>query len=254
MTNLYAYVDETGDPGGSAESSPVFGMAALLVDDVGAAQVQAAVQRLRREFSIPEGTPLSWKRHVRTHEKRKYVAQQLAALIGVKVIYVYCRKSDVTRGTFVRDRGTFYNYIAGKTYKGILWAANHWDSEPAKVWTRFGQVMGFDHQATTKPYFERALFTDRRVPAQIEQGLKWVAAHTYAESQAADLYAGFIKAATWPDEYGNVEGQYLRTVWHQIRNSEVCAVPLGLMSVPDSTLVTANEWFPCGSCRYNRAS
>lgn len=250
MTDLYAYVDETGDPGGAAKSSPIFGMAAVIVDRQGAIDLQSAVTTLRSDFGIPYGVPMSWKRHVRDHEKRKHSAKTLAAVSGIQVVLVYCRKSDVKAGTFTQDRGLFYNYIAGKTYKGILWAANHWDPQPAKLWTRFGQVMGFDHGATTKPYLDKILLPDRKVPTHIEQGLRWVSATTYAESQAADLYGGFLKAATWPDKYGNVEGQYLQTIWHQIRNSSACAIPLGLMSVPSNDLVTTHDWFPCASCKH----
>lgn len=253
MTDLFAYVDETGDPGASDKSSPVFGMAAVIVDSLGASQVCSVVDELREKFSIPANIPMSWKAHVRTHEKRKYVAQELVKVQNIRVVYVYCRKSEVQHGGFTKDRALFYNYVAGKTYKGILWASNYWDTSPARVWTRFGQVMGFDHKATTRPYFDAHVTADVRVPNQIEQGLRWVAATTYRESQAADLYAGFLKAATWPDEFGNVEGSYLRSVWHQIRNSEQCAIPLGLMSIPQNHLVANHEWFPCADCRQKKA-
>lgn len=147
----------------------------------------------------------------------------------------------------------FYNYVAGKTYRGILWAAHHWDAEPARVWTRFGQVMGFDHGTTTRPYLEGPVVAPANVPNHIEQGLRWVSATNYLESQAADLYACFLKAAVWPDRYGNFEGGYLRTVWHQLRNSEGCAIPLGLMSIPESSLVACHDWFPCDACKYKKA-
>lgn len=252
VTDLCAYIDETGDPGGSDQSSPIFGMAAVIVSRVGSVQLLDAINELRAEFSIPRDVPLSWKAHLRTHEKRKYVAQVLARVQELKVVYVYCRKSDVTLGNFTHDRALFYNYVAGKTYKGILWAANHWDGRPARLWTRFGQVMGLDHQTTTRPYFDAQISAAVNVPNHIEQGLRWVAATTYRESEAADLYAGFVKAATWPDKYGNVEGSYLRRIWHQIRNSEACAIPLGLMSIPENRLVTNHDWFPCRTCRQKR--
>lgn len=113
--------------------------------------------------------------------------------------------------------------------------------------------MGFDHGTTTRPYLEGPVVAPANVPNHIEQDLRWVSATNYLESQAADLYACFLKAAVWPDRYGNFEGGYLRTVWHQLRNSEGCAIPLGLMSIPESSLVACHDWFPCDACKYKKA-
>lgn len=134
------------------------------------------------------------------------------------------------------------------TYKSTLWAARNWKGDTAKVWTRFGHVLRHDH-TSTETYIRREAQRDSRVPFHMEQGLRWVSADRYAESQAADLYGGFLKAALWPQgEFEYVEPTYLLRIWHQIRNSESCAIPLGIMSMPDAALTKKQPWFPCDHC------
>jgi len=39
-SRVYAYVDETGDRGASPASSPIFGMSAVILDDVGVREMR----------------------------------------------------------------------------------------------------------------------------------------------------------------------------------------------------------------------
>ncbi|WP_142093191.1 DUF3800 domain-containing protein [Propioniferax innocua] len=245
---IFAYVDETGDRGLSSKASPVFGMAAVMVDDDGAAELRQVVRDIRELFSVPEGTVMSWKRHVKTHDHRRLAAARLGALTNLRVMYVYCRKADLKRDAFNGDQALFYNFIALKMYKSILWAGRNWAGEGAQLWTRFGHVRRHDHEAT-KGYILRQVIPDPKVPHHLEKGLRWVSADRYLESQAADLYGGFLKAAIWPDgQFNLTEPAYLLSVWHQIRNSDSCAVPLGIMSSPTNVTVTNEPWFPCPGC------
>lgn len=248
---MWAYIDETGDPGGSQKSSEVFGMAAIVVGEQGAAQCRELADELRQEFNVPSTMVLSWKKHVRKHEARKYVAKRLAELTDVTVLYTYCRKSEVDWGQFTQDRALCYNYVAGKIQKAILWTASY-DGRcaPRGLTVRFGHVRGLDHKNTTLPYFERRVHADRKVPEKVLDRVSWVDSAKYAESQIADLFAGCLHAALVPDAYGAHEGHYLRTVWPLIRNSHSCSIPLGLLSIPQNHLVTAHDWFPCTTCKH----
>lgn len=249
---VYVYVDETGDRGASPKSSPIFGMAAIIVDDGGAVATREAVKVLREDFKVPADRVMSWKDHVKTHDRRRRAAEVLGGVRGLKVCYVYAVKSQLRQGTYRDQPQVFYNFIALKTYKSALWAVRNWKGSRAKVWTRFGHVRGHDHR-TTEDYIRREASVDPKVPFEMEQGLRWVSSDRYLESQAADLFGGFLKAALWPDgEFGYVEPSYLLTIWHKIRNSEQCAIPLGLMSMPDNSLVTKNHWFPCKHCRWRK--
>lgn len=197
---------------------------------------------------------MSWKNHVKTHDRRKRAAAVLGSLSGVQVCYVYCVKSELRTGSYRDDPQEFYDYVAYKMYKSVLWAARSWKGSNARVWTRFGHVKGHDH-LSTEAHIQREACRDPSVPSHMVQGLKWVSADRYVESQAADLYGGFLKAALWPiGEFSYVEPTYLLAVWHQLRNSSSCAIPLGIMSMPDNELVTRNQWFPCGSCPKYKAT
>lgn len=245
---MWAYVDETGDRGAVAGSSPIFGMAAVLVTDAGAVDLRKAVVQLRADFGVPAGKVLSWKDHVKTHDRRRRASEVLSKVTELKVCYVYAIKSELDPASYVSDVPRFYNYVAFTMYKSISWAARNWQGPNAQLWTRFGHVRGHDH-TVTDAYIRSEVARDSRIPFHMEQGLRWVSADQYLESQAADLFGGFLKAATWPDgAFGYTEPSYLQRVWHKIRNSEGCAIPLGIMSMPRNDLVCAIPGFPCGAC------
>lgn len=257
VRNLWAYVDETGDRGlvTTPGSSSIYGMACLLLDQPAASRIQAAVARLRQDFRVRPGDVMSWKRHLKTHERRKHAARVLSAIPGVTVIYIYYRKDAITTGTYHLDQQRGYDYIAHKMHKAILWATQH---QPVRsdVAIRFGHVRHHDHHVT-ESYLNNHSDT-HRLQGQFQRELKWVAANTHPESEAADFYAGFLKSAVWEDEFGDFEGSYLQRVWPQIRNANLCAVPasyycaipLGLLSMPMNHLITEHEWFPCSGCRH----
>lgn len=246
--DVHVYIDETGDRGCAPNSSPIFGMAAVLLDDCGQHELRAAVDRLRVDFKVPAGKVMSWKEHVKTHDRRRHAAEVLGQTTDIQICYVYSVKSALRAGSYLNDPQRFYNYVAYKTYKSVLWAARAWKGAGVRVWTRFGHVRGHDHR-TTESYVKSQAAADPKVPHEIEQGLRWVSANTYRESQAADLYGGFLKAALWPDgEFGYVEPAYLLRIWHQLRNSDSCAIPLGIMSMPNGDLLTGEQWFPCVDC------
>lgn len=75
-----AYIDETGDRGFTAKSSPYFGFGAVLVPDEVDMTLRAAVQQMRTDFQIAPGGTLHWVEHLRArqHTRRKYAARLLA--------------------------------------------------------------------------------------------------------------------------------------------------------------------------------
>lgn len=172
----------------------------------------------------------------------------MSAVDELKVCYVYAIKNELDPASYVNDVPRFYNYVAFTMYKSIAWAARNWQGPDARLWTRFGHVRGHDHN-TTDAYIREQVAKDPRIPFHMEQGLRWVSADQYLESQAADLFGGFLKAATWPDgAFGYTEASYLLSIWSKIRNSENCAIPLGIMSMPENRLTCEMPWFPCQSC------
>lgn len=242
---LFAYIDETGDLGGNlanSKTSPIFGFAAVLVTPAAALELCAAIDQLRSDFHVPAQKVMSWKDHVRSNERRMHAVRTLGAVAGVRVLYVYTDKREVT-GSYVQARGALYNYVAGKMYKSILWCGRN--QRATEVQVRFGQVANFDHN-TSREYFRDYIDLESKVPNELVAGLKWVTATQYRESQAADLYAGFLKAAVWPDEFGGVDPRYLQGVWHQVRSGGYgCKIPLGFMSMPSDAVARALPWWSC---------
>jgi hypothetical protein len=223
-------------------------MAAVLVDECGAPNLRDAIQQLRSDFKVPPARVMSWKDQVKTHDRRKRAAAVLSSVAGVRICYVYAVKAELQIGSYLDDPQRCYNYLAYKMYKATLWAARNWFGKDGLVWTRFGHVKNHDHR-TTEAYFHSEARKDPRVPISMEQGLRWVSADRYVESQAADLYAGFLKAALWPaGEFADVEPAYLLKIWPQIRNSDSCAIPLGIMPMPNNMLLKREKWFPCPKC------
>lgn len=255
MTNLYAYIDETGDLGANYHkpgTSRYFGMACLLMTDAGEAAVRQLAMSLKSQFKIPNNINLSWKKHARSHERRKYISQRLATLEGVQVIYVFTDKKAVAE-SYVNDRGHLYNYVADKMFKNILDAAEHWDQTQKDLKVRFSHVKGLDHQATTEPYLLKGMQDLSSFNGLSE--LKWVDARSYKESDIADLFAGCLHAALKRDEYGNTEGSYLQNIWHLVRNTNLCgteskhcAIPLGFMPMPTYQTIADLDSFPCEDC------
>ena len=246
---VFAYIDETGDPGAFVKprSTPILGMAAVLVDDESAPLLREAIIQLRADFRVPDGKVMSWKEHIRNHDRRKRAASVLAAIPNIKLIYVYSDKRLTAPGSFGNERGVYYNYVAFKMYKNILWAARQWKGSEG-VHTRFGYVKDMDHDST-RAYFASQMPVSGTVPFHLERGLNWVSADRYLESQAADLFAGFLKEGIWHDTYGQIEGMYIQIVWPQIRtNGSGCVIPLGLMSMPNSQNVRSWDWYQCAHC------
>ena len=247
MSKVFAYVDETGDRGLGHRSSPVFGMAAVLVRESDAAGLRTAVETLRSDFQVPSGKVLSWKDHVKVHDRRRRAADVLAAVPGIQVLYVYAKKSSYAPGTFVHDPTLFYNYVAFKMYKAIVWGAKH-GLGASEVNIRFGHLRHHDHKPT-RAYIEWQASLAPNVPDRVVRSMKWVNAASYSESQAADLFGGFLRAAVWPAApYGYVEPAYLLRAWSCIRNAHSCVIPLGIFSMPNSGVLKSEPWFPCRGC------
>lgn len=255
MTDLYAYIDETGDLGANYNSpgtSRYFGMAGLVMTSAGAAASRQLIMSLKHEFQVPPTMNLSWKRHARDHERRKYISQRLATLEGVQAIYVFTDKQAV-QGNYINHRGYLYNYVAGKMFKNILYSARHWEGSQNDLKVRFAHVKGFDHGSVSEPYLRHRV---QNLPSlENLNELSWVDARAYKELDVADLFAGCLNAALKRDKYGNTEGSYLQNIWHLVRNadqcetdSQYCAIPLGFMPMPHYGLLQGAHWFACGEC------
>ncbi|NED99944.1 DUF3800 domain-containing protein [Phytoactinopolyspora halotolerans] len=246
---LRAYIDETGDRGIlKGRASPIFGMAAVMVDDDAERSARQALGRLRTDFNVPSDRPLSWKDDLKNHDRRVHAANILSTLKGLRVVYVVADKSQLSDGTYRDDVTLFYNVIAYAGLQRVLWAARAWPDGKRQVKVHFSHVKKHDHTDTHR-YFQIKKRQDKNVPFDLVSKLSWVSSDKYEMSQIADVYAGFLKAAFWPNVWQNTEGAYLLKIWHQIRRSEECVISLGMQVRPNSKLAFTQPWWPCPDCK-----
>jgi hypothetical protein len=218
---LRAYIDETGDRGHSASSSPFFAFAAVIVADEDEPGVRSAMSLLRRDLTVPASKALHWKDHVKTYSRRQHVARSLSQVPGITLVYVVVEKATVpsTSGMY-NDHVLFYNFAACMTMERILLAARDWHDGTRDVVVRFGHVRGFDHRTTTS-YFHRKAQSDPWIPWERLHGTVHFDDQAQWDGlQAADQYAGMLNVALRADRFGGYEESHLMRVQHQIRKDD----------------------------------
>jgi hypothetical protein len=215
---LYAYVDETGDRGVSAKSSPFFAMAGLVMTAEDDPEMRAAVEHCRRKLDLPGGKALHWKDHVKTYARRQLVARTLARVPGACVNYVIIEKAAIhsTAGMY-RDHTIFYNYVAGLMIERFLFTADTWPGGPREIIVRFGHVKGFGTHADTRAYLSDKRKNPNGTPWHLLRKVEFPSVSEYDGLQAADQYGGLLKVAIVPDEYDGYEEHHLLSIRHQIR-------------------------------------
>jgi hypothetical protein len=168
---LRAYVDETGDRGHSATSSPFFAFAAVIVADEDEAPLRAAMSRLRLDMGVPPGRALHWKDHVKSYGRRQHVAELLSAVPGVTVAYVLVEKAWVHTGSALKtDHVVFYNYAAGIMMERLLLAAQGWPGGARDIIVTFGHVRRLDHTTTTNYFGTKRAASPTSVPWHLLHG------------------------------------------------------------------------------------
>jgi hypothetical protein len=243
---LRAYIDETGDRGHSAQSSPFFAFAAVLVVDEDEGALRAAMSQLRRDMKVPPGKALHWKDHVKTFSRRQHVASVLAEVPDIAVVYVIVEKSAIPVGSGLHsDHVIFYNYAACLMMERVLLAARDWPGGSRDVVVRFGHVRGFDHSKTTS-YFQQKACSPGWVPwNRLHGSVHFDDQATWDGLQAADQYAGILNVAMRPDEFGGYEEAHLFRVRHQLRRDAAGrSWGWGFKVLGNAATFTSLPWWP----------
>jgi hypothetical protein len=248
---LRGYIDETGDRGFSEKSSPIFGVAVLLVAEEHDRELRDTVTRLRNDFGVTT-VPLHWVKHCgpKDHDRRRHVARQLALVPSVQLIYVLVHKADVPTNSAMRgDHSLVYNYVARLAFERIALAARDWPGGRRRAIVKVSHVKGHDHP-------ELLRYLQHLCPQQ--PGSAWVpwSLATSAVTidsparilglQAADMYAGILNAAMSTDRYGHSDYDHLLTTAHQIRRAasgKVLRYGIKVLGDEDQ-LITAQPWWP----------
>ncbi|MGL5930181.1 MAG: DUF3800 domain-containing protein [Dermatophilaceae bacterium] len=244
---MRAFVDETGDRGVSRTASRFFAMAAVVVADERVADMNSTMLSLRGRLSVPDAKPMHWQEHVKTYQRRQYVASSLGDLSDVVVNYVVFEKGSIPSHAALRvDQAMFYNYAAGLLLERIVMTARDWAGGERDVIVRYGHVRGFDHDKTaeylrSKPQ-QRAC---RWLPWHLVRGdvAFWDAGRSLG-LQAADQYAGMLNVALTADRYGGYEPWHLLRTAHQIRRgSRGQALNYGLKTLVAADTLTGYPWW-----------
>ena len=243
MTEIIrVYVDETGDRGYLAKSSPFFTFAAVCVREQNDHMVRDFMDSFKVRISKPPAAKPKWTKL--THLERRVAAEGIRKL-PIRIIYISVPKVNLTHGAHMANTTpAFYNYAARFVVERVSWLAK---DNKAMASLTFERVKGF------KP----SLLTDyiKLLRQQQVGSVDWqhVSPTVKVDSPAnirsllvADLVAGAFDSATRSDPAtGLVEQSYLETiaplVWHR-RNASM--IGTGFKVLGSMAPFEALPWWP----------
>jgi hypothetical protein len=244
---LRVYIDETGDRGASARSSPFFAFAAVMIAEEDEPVVRQVMAEIRQKLMLPSGSALHWNKHVKTYARRQYVTSRLGRLVGLSVAYVLVDKRQIPADSrLLVDHVIFYNYAAGLVLERVLLAADGWLGRGRQVIIRFGHVRGFDH-GTTAAYFDTKQRAGKtaRLPWHRLRSVHFSDQAAWDGLQVADQYAGMLYAAFHPNEFDMYEEAHFLAVRHQLRRDpNGQALGRGFKVLGDPTELCQMPWWP----------
>lgn len=242
---VHVYVDETGDRGFSARSSPFFAMTAFLVPHESEAIMQCVAGGLR--YQIDTKKPLHWVEHFKAkrRQRRELAAELLSSIPNVRVIHVVVEKAAVRSDAGMRTNpALFYNYVTRLTLERIAYATENWLGGPRFTLIRFGTVLGLNSGATLE-YLTQVRSMPSTVPWDC---LKWPPLWRGTEwdgIQLADIHAGMLNSALTGQADDPTCATYLLTVGHQLyRGVHGQLLGFGMKTLGSSAYVRDRCWWP----------
>jgi hypothetical protein len=117
------WVDETGDRGSSAQSSPFFGVAAVVLADGAMPVLRATKMEINKRLQRAAGHELHWSQTLKTHDYRAVAVEEVARLKKLaRVTYVAVQKSSIPTDAFIRrNREALYNYPLRFLLERVSW-------------------------------------------------------------------------------------------------------------------------------------
>jgi hypothetical protein len=243
LPKLNVYVDETGDRGFTAKSSPHFAMTALMVPEEDDWRTRATAAGLRGLIDTPG--PLHWVEHFKAKrpERRTHAATLLAEMRTAKVVHVIADKA--TCG-LTRDGAIFYNYTTRLLLERVALAAQEWSGGSRLAIVRLGTVKGMDHAGTAQylDHVRHGGCTTFDVPWQY---IKWPPNWqntTYDGIQLADIHAGMLNVAlSGKPEDPKCAGDLLLCKHLLRRSTGGSLLGYGVKVIGQSSFVTGRVWY-----------
>lgn len=248
LKTVEVFCDETGDRGWTNDSSTWFGMCAVMIPQESVPQMRATIGGLRHEIGTTK--PLHWVEHFKKPKhagRRTMAANMLAAIPGVRVIYVVADKATMVASNELRaDGDLFYHYTMRLLLERVAYELDGWKGGRRKGIVRLGAVKGMNHKESVEYLTTVRL---QRVAWHTPWDLmcwppRWVGTNAFDGVQAADLYLGMFRRAVELGESRPWEATYLLQHKHQIRrNGAGRALGYGIKIFGDRTFITKRAWW-----------
>ncbi|MGW0417510.1 DUF3800 domain-containing protein [Streptomyces sp. NPDC003015] len=252
LPKLSVYIDETGDRGISAASSPFFAMTALMVpaEDDWTVRVAAGGLRAMIHTSNPGlAKPLHWKEHFKkkNEHRRRAAAITLAGMPSAKVVHVIVPKSAARNYPGMADKDRFYNYTTRYLLERVAHAAYGWPGGARLAVVRLGAVKNMDHKDTLH-YLDLVRSGAFPTPWMVPwRHIRWPVTWTGTDwdgVQLADIHAGLLNVALTGDPSDERCAENLLLCKHQLyRSSSGFLLGYGVKVMGPETFVTRRCWW-----------
>lgn len=239
---LRVYVDESGDRGFSAKSSPVFILAAIVARDNDEPRLRLMREQLCTDLEKPSTTVLHWAQNIQNHSQRKHVAKTISGA-PLTLLYVIVDKASLRTSSGLHDHERLYNYAVRRLIERLSWYIR---DEKAEAIVTFARIRNFKYAS-----LETYIYYLRSSPNSIH----WKSFKDLPRIddpsrkvllQVADIAAGCLSKAIVPDKWGNFEYSYLREIQPLIyRNTpgKITSYGLHVISGKSSTMLPATTWW-----------
>lgn len=122
------FVDETGDRGNSATSSPFFSMVAVAIRDDHMQQLHDAKREINLALGKPAAMELHWAKNLKGHDARLEAVERIAQL-PIRISCITLEKAAAPAHSHVLHRDGMYNYPARLLLERLSWLIDDADGE-----------------------------------------------------------------------------------------------------------------------------
>ena len=179
---MLVFIDDSGDPGLGARSSPVFVIALVIFDDnLVAEETALAIKKLRRELKFPDTVEFKFHKS-RLPVKRKFI--ETVARYPFRVRAIVVEKTKIRAKGKGADKETFFNHIV----MTVLKQTNR---------TVRNAKLRFDKRGERRMRNELRTYLSRELDNKVKNiftDLKFVDSKKDNLVQLADMIAGCIAA------------------------------------------------------------
>lgn len=239
---LRVYVDESGDRGFSARSSPVFILAAIVVRDEDEPQLRLIRDQLCTDLEKPHATVLHWAQNIQKHSQRNYVAKTIGGA-PLTLLYVIVDKASLRAASGLHNHERLYNYAVRRLIERLSWYIR---DEEAEAIVTFARIRNFKY-TSLETYIAYLSSSPNSIHWKSFKDLPRIDdPKRKVLLQMADIAAGCLSNAIVPDQWGGFEYSHLREIQPLIyRNTpgKITSYGLHVISGKPSTILSDTTWW-----------